>query len=224
MHISEKGAKLIKNYEGCRLKAYKPVPTELEFTIGWGHYGVKKGTVWTQKQADEQFLKDMVKYENYVNALKRDFNQNEFDALCSFVYNCGQGNLQTLCKNRSKKQIAEAMLLYNKAGGKALEGLTKRRKAERELFLTPVSGQVKESSNQTSKDTSKPKGSLDKLPCKVKTTVQLNIREAAGTNYPIIRTAKKGEELTVWAIVTSNGEKWGKNGKEYYCLKYCEVI
>jgi GH24 family phage-related lysozyme (muramidase) len=218
MKTSEKGIKLLKNFEGCRLKAYKPVPTEQEYTIGWGHYGVKKDTTWTQKQADDQLIKDLSKYENFVNRLNRKFNQNEFDALVCFVYNCGNGNLITLCKNRSNKQIAEAMLKYNKAGGKVLEGLNKRRKAERELFLTPVNTSTKE------EKPIKEKGSLDKLPCEVKTLVDVNIREGAGTNYPVIRVAKKGTVLKVWAVLTSNGEKWGKNGREYYCLKYCEVI
>ena len=68
------------------------------------------------------------------------------------------------------------------------------------------------------------KGSLDKLPCDVKTTCALNIRTAAGTNYPVIRVAKKGDVLKVWAVCTSNGMKWGKNGNEWYCLDYCEVI
>lgn len=216
MKTGAEGIKLIKNFEGCRLKAYKPVPTERSWTIGWGHYGVASTTVWTQQQADEQLVKDLVKYENYVNALKRNFNQNEFDALVSFTYNCGQGSLQTLCKNRSNKQIADALLKYNKAGGKELAGLTKRRKAERELFLKPV--------GQTVEPVKKEKGSLDKLPCEVKTKVALNIRTAAGTNYPVIRVAKKGEILKVWAVCSSNGMKWGKNGSEWYCLDYCEVI
>ena len=101
-------------------------------------------------------------------------------------------------------------LLYNKAGGKELAGLTKRRKAERELFLKPV-GQV---AGQSEK----------KLPYDVQTTCALNIRTAAGTNYPVIRVAKKGEKLKVWAICTSGGEKWGKNGNEWYCLKYTKEI
>lgn len=213
MKIGQAGVKLIQNFEGCRLKAYKPVSTEKLYTIGWGHYGVSANTVWTQEQADAQFLIDIVKYENYVNALKRDFNQNEFDALVSFCYNCGQGSLQTLCKNRSKAQIANALLKYNKAGGKELAGLTKRRNAERDLFLKPVT------TTTTVTNTS-----AKKLPYEVKTTCALNIRTAAGTNYPVIRVAKKGEKLTVWAECTSGGVKWGKNGSEYYCLSYCEVI
>lgn len=210
MQTNQAGLKLIQNFEGCRLKAYKPVSTEKEYTIGWGHYGVKAGTVWTQEQADQQLVKDLVKYENYVKVLNRQFNENEFSALVSFCYNCGYGSLQTLCKNRSNKQIADALLLYNKAGGKELAGLTKRRKAERELFLKPI--------GQTSGQSEK------KLPYDVQTTCALNIRTAAGTNYPVIRVAKKGEKLKVWAICTSNGEKWGKNGNEWYCLKYTKEI
>lgn len=211
MNTGNEGIRLIKNYEGCRLTAYQC--SAGVWTIGWGHTGkvdgkaVCKGMTITQAKADALLVSDLVVYENHVKALKRSFNQNEFDALVSFTYNCGQGSLQTLCKNRSNKQIAEALLKYNKAGGKALAGLTKRRKAERELFLKPVE-----------------KGSLDKLPCDVKTTCVLNIRTAAGTNYPVIRVAKKGEILKVWAICTSNGMKWGKNGNEWYCLDYCEIV
>lgn len=213
MHINEAGLRLIKNFEGCRLTAYKPVPTEKSWTIGWGHFGVPKGTVWTQKQADDQLIKDLVKYENYVNSLKRNFNENEFSALTSFVYNCGLGSLQSLCRNRTNKQIAEALLLYNKAGGKVLAGLTKRRKAERELFLKPVT------------TVTNPITPIKKiLPYKVRTKCDLNIRSGAGVNFGKIRTAKKGEVLTVWAVETNGSTKWGKNGKEYFSLAYCEEI
>lgn len=210
MHISEKGIKLIKNFESCRLRAYKPVNTEKYYTIGWGHYGVPAGTVWTQKQADDQLTKDLIKYENYVNSMHLDLNQNQFDSLCSFVYNCGLGSLQTLCRNRSIKQIGEALLLYNKAGGKVLEGLTRRRKAERELFFTPVKDNVASAGT--------------KLPYKVKTKCDLNIRTGSGVNFPKIRIAKKDEVLTVWAEETVNGVKWGKNGREHFSLEYCDRI
>lgn len=209
MHINEAGLRLLKNFEGCRLKAYKPVPTEKEYTIGWGHYGVPAGTVWTQKQADDQLIKDLVKYENYVNSLKRDFNENEFSALTSFVYNCGLGSLQSLCRNRNNRQIAEALLLYNKAGGRVIAGLTKRRKAERELFLKPLEGQA---------------NPVQGLPYKVKTKCDLNIRSGAGATFNKIRVAKKGEVLTVWAIETNGTTQWGKNGKEYFSLNYCDKL
>lgn len=206
MHISEKGLRLIKNFEGCRLTAYKC--SAGIWTIGWGHTaGVKQGMTITQKQADDMLKTDLVVYENHVKSLKREFNQNEFDALVSFCYNCGIGSLKTLCKNRTNAQIAEALLLYNKAGGRVLEGLNRRRKAERELFLSG-----KEQINEK------------KLPYKVKTTSDLNIRSGAGVNHSKIRMAKKGEILTVWAIETNGNTKWGKNGKEYFSLSYCEEI
>lgn len=206
MHISEKGLRLIKNFEGCRLTAYKC--SAGVWTIGWGHTaGVKQGMTITQKQANDMLKTDLVVYENHVKSLKREFNQNEFDALVSFCYNCGIGSLKTLCKNRTNAQIAEALLLYNKAGGRVLEGLNRRRKAERELFLGG-----KEQINEK------------KLPYKVKTTSDLNIRSGAGVNHSKIRMAKKGEILTVWAIETNGNTKWGKNGKEYFSLSYCEEI
>ncbi len=210
MKISENGINLIKKFEGVRLTAYKPVPTEKLYTIGYGHYGVAANAKITLEQAEQYLKQDLLKFENAVNDLKRPFNQNEFDALVSFTYNCGQKNLISLCRNRNNNQIAEALLLYNKAGNKILEGLTRRRKAERELFLTPF----------IIEQTVAPK---EKLPYEVITNTDLNIRTGAGTNFPKIRTAKKGEKLKVWAIIT-NDKKWGKNGKEYYCLDYCTKV
>ncbi len=134
------GIKLIKNFESCSLKACKAVPTEKEYTIGWGHYGVPQGTVWTQQQADDQLEKDLKKCEQYVNQLGRNWTQNQFDALVSFTYNCGPKNLQSLVKNRNNEQIAQAMLEYNKAGGNVLRGLTRRRQEERNMFLGRTSG------------------------------------------------------------------------------------
>lgn len=213
MHINEAGLRIIRTWEGCSLRSYK-CPAGV-ITIGYGHTGMLNGkpltmgTTITQDQAEALLKQDLVKYENYVNSLKRDFNENEFSALTSFVYNCGLGSLQSLCRNRNNKQIAEALLLYNKAGGKVLAGLTKRRKAERELFLKPVEGQAKP---------------VQGLPYKVKTKCDLNIRSGAGVTFNKIRVAKKGEVLTVWAIETNGNTKWGKNGKEYFSLDYCEKM
>lgn len=139
--ISPAGLKLIKNYEGCRLTAYKPVPTEKYWTIGWGHYGpdVKAGMTITQAEADSLLIKDLAKYEAYVNnpsyvPVTSQLNQNQFDALVSFCYNCGAGNLRSLCKGRTVEQIAASITKYNKAGGKVLNGLVRRRQTELELF------------------------------------------------------------------------------------------
>ena len=136
-HISNEGLDLIKSFEGCRLTAYKAVPTEQYYTIGWGHYGpeISKDTKITQFEADSLLSHDLEKYEQAVMRQKKCLSQLQFDALVSFAYNCGIGNLTKLCKKRTIHQIPDAMLLYNKAGGKVLAGLTKRRKAERTLFL-----------------------------------------------------------------------------------------
>lgn len=140
MKISSNGLGLIKQFEGCRLKAYKCVNTEKYYTIGYGHYGadVSSNMTITQAQADAFLVADIAKFESHVNATGLMLNQNQFDALVSFTYNCGQGNLKKLIANRTLSQIADAMLLYNKSGGKVLPGLVNRRKAEQTLFNTPI--------------------------------------------------------------------------------------
>lgn len=107
-----------------------------------GHYGadVTKGMVITQEQADSMLLSDLKEYEAYVRKTCNylDLNQNQFDALVSFTYNCGLGNLIKLTKNqtRTTKEISEHIEAYNKgAGGIVLAGLVRRRKEEKELFL-----------------------------------------------------------------------------------------
>ena len=139
MKISENGINLIKSFEGCRLTAYKAVPTEKYYTIGVGHYGedVKQNMVISKAQADRYLVQDLEKFEKYVEyyAGKLNINQNQFDSLTSFCYNCGAGNLKKLVDGRTISQIADAMLKFNHAGGKVLAGLTRRRKAERELFI-----------------------------------------------------------------------------------------
>ena len=138
MKTSQKGIDLIKRFEGCRLQAYKAVPTEQCYTIGYGHYGsdVLPGMSITQAQADALLMQDLMRYEAAVSDAGLKLNQNQFDALVSFAYNCGCGNLKKLVKGRDTQQIADAMLMYNKSGGNVLAGLTKRRQAERDLFTS----------------------------------------------------------------------------------------
>lgn len=141
MTTSSKGVSLIKSFEGCRLEAYK-CPAGV-WTIGYGHTaGVNQGDKITQEVAEDLLRDDLVKYEKYVlkyNDIYK-FNQNQFDALVSFTYNCGAGNLKNLTKNgtRTIAQISTKMLLYNKSGGVTLKGLQRRRNAEKELFDTPI--------------------------------------------------------------------------------------
>ena len=143
--IGPAGLALIQRFEGCRLKAYKPIPTEKYWTIGWGHYGpdVREGQVITQPEADSLLAADCQRFADAVDnpaycPLTAQLNDNQRDALISFAFNCGTGCLKTLCKGRTLAQVRDAMALYNKAGGKVLPGLERRRKAEQALFDTPV--------------------------------------------------------------------------------------
>lgn len=142
MTISDRGVELIAKYEGCRLDAYK-CPAGV-WTIGYGHTaGVQQGQTLPSKEAAKALLKeDLKKYGGYVNnCVKKGLitfalNQNQFDALTSFCYNCGNGSLQKLVSGRDAATIADKILAYNKGGGKVLAGLTRRREEERTLFLS----------------------------------------------------------------------------------------
>lgn len=144
MQISDNGVKLIAGFEGCKLSAYK-CPAGV-WTIGYGHTeNVRPGDrLASEVEARNLLKKDLQKYAGYVNQLIEkgvicfEVNQNQFDALTSFVYNCGLGNLTTLVKGRDAATIADKMLLYCKGGGRVLAGLEKRRKKERKLFLKKI--------------------------------------------------------------------------------------
>ena len=141
--IGQAGLALVKQYEGCRLAAYRCAAGV--WTIGYGHTaGVHSGMTITQAQADAYLQQDIAKFEGYVNnpayvPITEQLNQNQFDALVSFAFNLGAGNLRKLCKGRTAAQIAQAMTQYCKANGKVLAGLRRRRAAEQALFNKSVS-------------------------------------------------------------------------------------
>lgn len=135
MKISEEGIKLIQQFEGCRLEAYQDAVGV--WTIGYGHTsGVKPGMKITQAVAVELLKKDLVKAELAVTKYdnKYHWKQNEYDALCSFAYNIGSINQLTARGTRTREEISAKIPEYRKAGGKVLNGLVKRRAAEKELF------------------------------------------------------------------------------------------
>lgn len=141
LKTGQAGLNLIKQFEGCRLTAYKCPAGVL--TIGYGHTaGVKSGQTITQAQADKMLVDDVERFERNVNKYydKYRWNQNEFDALVSFAFNLGSIDQLTAGGTRNREVIAEKMLQYNKAGGKVLAGLTRRRQAEKELFLNNCTG------------------------------------------------------------------------------------
>lgn len=142
MKISKKGLDLIKQFEGLELKAYKDSVGVV--TIGYGSTGphVSMGMVINQEQAESLLKQDVSRFEKGVSEIvKVPLNQNQFDALVSFSFNLGLGNLKssTLLKKLNAKDYqgaADEILRWNRAGGKVLAGLTRRRIAERDLFLS----------------------------------------------------------------------------------------
>ena len=135
---------LIKEFEGCKLEAYPDPATHGEpITIGVGHTGgVKLGDVITQEQVDEYLVNDVAYSAKAVNQMiSGKITQNQFDALVSFAFNLGTGNLRnsTLLKKLNKddfENAANEFLKWDMASGHQMAGLTRRRKAERNLFLS----------------------------------------------------------------------------------------
>ena len=139
------GLALLKSFEGCKLTAYPDPGTGGEpWTIGWGRTGgVKRGDTCTQAQADAWLLQDLDRFEQAVERLVSvTLTQNQFDALVSFCYNVGTGSLHSSTLLRkllagdyegAQQQFAR----WNRAGGKEMPGLTRRRAAEAELFGQP---------------------------------------------------------------------------------------
>ena len=196
MIISNKGLDLIKKFEGCRLKAYKD-PAGV-WTIGWGHTkGVKAGDEITQEQADKLLRDDLAVYEAKVDKYddKYRWNQNQFDALVSFAYNIGSIDQLTSNGRRSIKTISDKILEYNKAGGKKLEGLVRRRKAEKALFDEAVEGDssaVEPQPNNSTPIETEAKDEAQASPYKVggvytvSVRSALNVRKGAGKNYDLV--------------------------------------
>ena len=141
MRTSPKGIALIKEFEGLRLKAYK-CPGGV-WTIGYGHTaGVKPGMVITENQAEEYLKADLIAFEKYLNGLGLALNQNQFDALISFIYNVGTGNfssstlLRKIKLNPQDNSIIDEFLKWVYSKGRVLPGLQRRRLAEMKLYFS----------------------------------------------------------------------------------------
>lgn len=140
MTISKKGIELIKKFEGCKLFAYRDsvgVPS-----IGYGHTkGVKMGMCITQKQADDFLREDVGICEKALNTCCTNFTQNQFNALCSWIFNLGTANFNSstmrkyIIARRGDVEITDQLVKWHNAGGKPLLGLKRRRIAEANMFL-----------------------------------------------------------------------------------------
>ena len=177
--IGQAGLALIKQFEGCRLIAYQC--SAGVWTIGYGHtVGVYKGMKITQKKAEAYLLQDVAKFEKYINnpsyvPFTAQLNQNQFDALVSFAFNLGQGNVKKLCTGRVMNQIPSAMQQYCKAAGKTLPGLQRRRKAEAALYNKKVES------------------------CTGATTT--TVKETEDYKMKTIKKGSKGNAVKVWQII-----------------------
>jgi lysozyme len=169
MKLSKEGAELMHLYEGCRLKPYL-CPATI-WTIGYGHvlyqdqirlpvvrkegyngllrsdYPLKAedSRIWSKQEVEDLFRDDVGTFERGVLRLVPGVveYQGAFDALVSFAFNAGLGNLQRsqirIKANRGEwQQAADHLMDWTKGGGRVLPGLVKRRKAERELFLSSL--------------------------------------------------------------------------------------
>ncbi|MBW4189329.1 lysozyme [Enterobacter kobei] len=146
MQTSDKGIALIKQFEGCKLTAYQDSVGVWTIGYGWTQpvdgKPIRAGMTIKQETAERLLKTGLVSYESDVSRLvKVGLTQGKFDALVSFTYNLGARSLSTstLLRKLNAGDYAGAsdeFLRWNKAGGKVLNGLTRRREAERALFLS----------------------------------------------------------------------------------------
>nr|WP_269841901.1 lysozyme [Enterobacter asburiae] len=146
MQTSDKGIALIKQFEGCKLTAYQDSVGVWTIGYGWTKLvdgkPIRAGMTIKQETAERLLKTGLVSYESDVSRLvKVGLTQGQFDALVSFTYNLGARSLSTSTLLRKLNAgdyagAADEFLRWNKAGGNVLNGLTRRREAERALFLS----------------------------------------------------------------------------------------
>ncbi|MBS1915651.1 MAG: lysozyme [Bacteroidetes bacterium] len=153
MNISLNGISLIKSFEGFSARSYQD--SAGIWTIGYGctmyreGTKVKQGEMISESAANDLLLWHIDLKVHAINGLMQKviLNQNQFDALCSFVYNVGVGAfsgstmIKVIRMNPNEPEIRNEFLRWNKAGGKEIEGLTNRRMKEADLYFSPIQKQ-----------------------------------------------------------------------------------
>ena len=155
LKVSENGLNLIKEFEELKLEAYQDIVGV--WTIGYGHtQNVTPGMVISENEADRLLEEDVESHiQPIYNLIKVPLNQNQFDALASFLFNLGSAilddsRLLILINDQNFREAAEEMKLYNKARGEYSEGLANRRELEAELFLKEDSNDSNSNENSGS--------------------------------------------------------------------------
>lgn len=218
MKMSSKGLDLVKSFEGLYTKAYL-CPANV-WTIGYGHtgkvdgYPITPGMTITTAKATKLLANDMAEFEKGVESVvKVKLNQNQFDALVSFSFNCGLGALKqsTLLKLLNQGKYNEAsneFLKWNKGGGRVLAGLTRRREEEKKLFCTPI---VKKTSTYTFKKFVKELEKIsnltvDGIPDKSLLRVLPSINKTKNVDDPTIKPLKKILKKKGYVITNTKAE------------------
>jgi len=143
MNTNRAGIDLIKRFESLQVRAYLPTPNDV-LTIGYGHTGpdVRKGMVITEERAEELLTQDLTRFENAVATSLggAETTENQFSAMVSLAFNIGIGAFKSSSVLRfhregKTEQAAAAFIMWNKQAGKVLAGLSRRRNAERDLYL-----------------------------------------------------------------------------------------
>lgn len=246
--ISNRGLELIKEFEGCVLTSYRdPVGV---WTIGYGHTkNVHEGMEISQRKADELLREDVEIYFNKVMEYDDIYhwNPNQIDALTSFAYNIGSIDQLTKEGQRSIEEISRCIPLYCKAGGQVLEGLKRRREAERELFDEPVEASTSSSDSEPSNSASEVTEGQEETHSEsesyyktgetytVDVSSALNVRRGAGTDFDLVGYAgltpdgKKhanawgalldGTRVTCLDIVNRGDETWIEIPSGWICAK-----
>jgi lysozyme len=255
--MTKEGIDLIKSFESCRLKAYDDGVGVM--TIGWGTTkGVKRGMVITQEEADRLFEDELDDFADGVETLvTADINNNQFSALVSLAYNIGlrafgRSTLLKKVNSRAFAAAADQFLAWNKGGGKVMRGLTRRREAERKLFLKPDhsplalvaaadSSDPKNTNNKTDEQLSSPTLPPPEQPTQTVETqatgTQINVApNALADNAPIV--SKPGDEpievthvapqgsgakKSIWATIAAGVTYLAINIKELFTTGYESV-